>query len=127
MDDFSGEMPLVQLLRLLDRYSVQVPFKGGYLWFCPDTIVITTNVHPRKWYNYWERDSSFEALKRRIHVVFDFNQLSIDYVSTSGRYQIGKRIRREKDAEEYNTWMKNSPSIVDVLMPLHREGLFHVH
>lgn len=116
LDDFSGEMPLVQLLRLLDRYSVQVPYKGGYLWFAPGIIIITSNVHPKKWYNYWERDSSFQALKRRFSVVLDFNVCDQNYEGASGEYKIGKLISKKNDSVLYETWWKNLPTIHEVMM-----------
>lgn len=73
LDDFSGQMRLVDTLRLLDRYPIQVPIKGGFVWWCPNTIIITTNVHPREWYNYAERKDSEQALRRRIHGVLNFD------------------------------------------------------
>lgn len=73
LDDFSGQMRLVDTLRLLDRYPIQVPIKGGFVWWCPTTIIITTNQHPKDWYKYEERKDSEEALKRRIHGVLNFD------------------------------------------------------
>lgn len=74
IDDFSGNMSLVNTLRLLDRYPIMVPKKGGFVWWYPTNIIITTNVHPQNWYNYSERRDSEEALKRRIHGILDFSQ-----------------------------------------------------
>lgn len=121
LDDFSGEMPLVQLLRLLDRYRLQVPYKGGHCWFCPDTIIITSNVHPRKWYDYDKRESSWHALKRRIHVVYDFNRTR---ESDELGYRVGKLLSRNENEEEFDTWFLDLTSINDVLMPQKRSGLF---
>jgi len=75
IDDFSGGMRLVDLLRFLDRYPIQIPKKGGFNWWCPTSIIITTNVHPRDWYSYKERTDSALALRRRIHIIFDFDNL----------------------------------------------------
>jgi len=100
LDDFSGEMPLVQLLRLLDIYRVQVPYKGGYVWFAPQNILITTNVHPRKWYDYEKRDSSWQALKRRITSVLDFNRRRW---SDECNFEVGRELNQEEDKEEF-TW-----------------------
>lgn len=75
IDDFSGNMSLTNTLRMLDRYPIQVPTKGGFTWWCPDVIIITTNVHPRDWYNYAERKDSEKALWRRITKVFDYDNL----------------------------------------------------
>lgn len=40
--------------------------KGGFQWWCPDVIVITTNKSPWDWYQYVSRDYEREALFRRI-------------------------------------------------------------
>lgn len=74
IDDFCGQMQLKDTLRLLDRYPIQVPTKGGFVWWLPNTIIITTNVHPREWYDYSTRKDSEDALKRRIHGILDFNE-----------------------------------------------------
>lgn len=69
LDDFSGKfskLPLTQLLRLIDRYVIRVPVKGGFVQFTPKRIWITTNIHPSEWYDYSERPVHFLALKRRV-------------------------------------------------------------
>lgn len=68
IDDFAGgasHMSLTTLLRLLDRYPVQVPTKGGHTWFHPDTIYVTTNIHPAEWYKWEKRETQYPALQRR--------------------------------------------------------------
>lgn len=40
-----------QLLRWLDRYPVQVEVKGGNVWAQWDKVIITSNKHPRDWYD----------------------------------------------------------------------------
>lgn len=74
IDDFSGNMRLVDTLRLLDRYPIQVPIKGGHVWWCPDKIYLTCNVHPLDWYDYTKRKDSYQALTRRIHRVIQFHE-----------------------------------------------------
>lgn len=50
-DDFDGSwFKLSYLLKILDRYTFMVPVKGGYTWWIPNTIYITSNLHPEKWY-----------------------------------------------------------------------------
>ncbi len=74
LDDFSGGMPRTQLLRLLDRYRFRVPNKGGFLWWNPVRIYITTNIHPRKWYRDWrDFEEHYDALRARITACYDFN------------------------------------------------------
>lgn len=66
IDEYEGQWPLHELLRILDRYPIQLPIKGGFVWFLPDEIYVTTNRHPKKWYNYHNRECKFFALARRI-------------------------------------------------------------
>ncbi|QMW69021.1 replication-associated protein [Crucivirus-527] len=73
LDDFSGQLRLVDTLRLLDLYAIQAPTKGGFCWWCPTIIIITTNVHPRDWYDYSKRNDSEIALKRRFTGVLNFD------------------------------------------------------
>lgn len=75
LDDFSGQMRLVDLLRVLDIYPVQLPRKGGFVWLQAETIIITTNVHPENWYDYSSRKDSKEALKRRITSSLEFTAI----------------------------------------------------
>jgi len=67
-DDFAGRAShtdLSSLLRLLDRGGVRVPVKGGFTWFRPKRIFITTNIHPYLWYDWSGRDAQYPALRRR--------------------------------------------------------------
>lgn len=72
LDDFNGEVKLTFLLQVLDKYPVQIPIKGGFVWWCPDTIILTCNTHPCNWYDYATRQDSYAALKRRFHKVLKF-------------------------------------------------------
>ena len=74
-DDFNGsEFKLTYLLRLLDRYPMRVPVKGGYVNWKPRTIIITANYAPQLWYAN-AKDKHQEALMRRISEVVHFNTL----------------------------------------------------
>lgn len=75
LDDFSGassHMPLVTLLRLLDRYPVMVPTKGAHVWWLPNTIYLTTNILPKEWYKWENRGEHYRALARRFTKVVTF-------------------------------------------------------
>lgn len=77
LDDFSGKMSktsLVNTLKLLDRYPIQVAEKGGFVWWMPNHVIITTNIHPRGWYGWQNREVHWDALKRRIHEVLLFEK-----------------------------------------------------
>lgn len=75
LDDFAGaasHLPLAQLLRLLDRYPVQVPVKGSHTWWMPDIIYVTSNVYPEDWYKWDGRGGQYVALARRFTEVVMF-------------------------------------------------------
>ncbi len=77
LDDFAGASSKVTLnytLQLLDRYPVQVPVKGGFTWWMPDLIIITTNIHPRLWYKWEDRQGQYKALMRRITEIFLYEE-----------------------------------------------------
>lgn len=62
IDEFYGWIPFDLLLRMCDRYPLQVEVKGGKVNFRPSKIFITTNKNPRQWY----KDAYFPALARRV-------------------------------------------------------------
>lgn len=67
-DEFTGQYPFRDLLRILDSTPLSVESKGSSIQFVADTVIFTSNFHPKDWYNpdsvghVW--DSS--PLKRRI-------------------------------------------------------------
>lgn len=74
-DDFMGaasKMTLDNTLKYLDRYVRMVPQKGTHAWYHPETIVVTSNYHPRNWYKWAKREKSYRALMRRFHEVVVF-------------------------------------------------------
>lgn len=81
IDDFNGassKRRLDDLLRLLDRYVSRVPVKGGYRWFNPRRIYITTNFHPYMWYKWVGREEQYRALARRIGGVKHFVDKNVE-------------------------------------------------
>jgi len=64
IDDFYGWLPYDTLLRMCDRYPMQVESKGGHINFIPKVIVITSNEEPAKWYK--NITLPFEAFCRRV-------------------------------------------------------------
>lgn len=66
IDDFSGQMPVTSLLRVLDIYPIQTQCKGAHIWFKPMTIYITSNIEIDEWYNWERRLPQLAALKARI-------------------------------------------------------------
>lgn len=74
LEDFKCNIGLSDLLNLLDKYPVQAPIKGSFVWWLPERVVITTNRSPWMWYDYSSRDFEREALFRRIHKCFIFGK-----------------------------------------------------
>lgn len=75
LDEFTGsKMKLTFLNELMDRFPMTVETKGGSLPFLCRQIVITSNFHPSKWYDFQnpEKRLSFEALDRRIENLIQF-------------------------------------------------------
>jgi len=71
-DDFGGsEFKLTYLLKLLDRYPMCVPVKGGFVNWNPKRVYITSNLNPEDWYpNAYDQHRA--ALRRRIKEVVLF-------------------------------------------------------
>lgn len=75
LDDFDGtQLEFRFLLRLLDRYPMQVPVKGAFVNWCPRKIYITSNVKPEGWYNQ-QCEQSHNALMRRLDII---NEITSD-------------------------------------------------
>lgn len=76
-DDFNGgELKLTMLLKVLDRYPMQVPVKGGFANWCPKEIYITSNIDPNNWFPNANAEH-VRALKRRFTNVVKFEEPTI--------------------------------------------------
>ncbi len=70
-DDFRPDMcKLWMLLRLLDRYPLRIPIKGGFVQWRPTCIWITCPREPSDCYADMGED--IEQLMRRINVIKNF-------------------------------------------------------
>lgn len=67
LDDFYGWIPWDLLLRMCDKYPLQVEIKGGSIQFTAPRIFITSNKHPRLWYNTEKLHVAFETFGRRVY------------------------------------------------------------
>lgn len=79
IDEFYGWFPWDFLLRLTDRYPLQLEVKGGTVPCVAKKIVFTSNKHPREWYpnsRYAWDDSN--PLKRRIGVLRELTRDGTD-------------------------------------------------
>nr|AJP36389.1 replication-associated protein [Avon-Heathcote Estuary associated circular virus 10]AJP36394.1 replication-associated protein [Avon-Heathcote Estuary associated circular virus 10] len=57
--------PISQFLRLTDRYPMQVPVKGGFIWWKPKVIVFTSNLPWEQWWNTLNTEHK-RAVQRRL-------------------------------------------------------------
>lgn len=60
-DDYNGEIPYRNFLRLLHNFVESVPIKGGHINWTPIRIYITSN---KEWYRWYQGDNP--ELERRI-------------------------------------------------------------
>jgi len=67
IDEFYGWMPLDMMLRLLDRYPLNVETKGGTANMVVKKVIITSNVPPLDWYKSLP-PSRLQALWRRLEM-----------------------------------------------------------
>nr|WAE42126.1 MAG: replication associated protein [Cressdnaviricota sp.] len=74
IDDFYGWLPWNVLLRLCDRYPMQVETKGGTTTFLAKRIFITSNKEYTEWYR--EDKCDIAALARRIDQILTLTPLT---------------------------------------------------
>ncbi len=44
IDDFADDIPIQQMLRILDGYQLRLPIKGSFVYACWKRVIVTTNV-----------------------------------------------------------------------------------
>lgn len=64
IEDYAGEIPFRVLLQMLDEYACTLPVKGGFVKFNAKLVIITSNLHPKRWYPEMDWESS--PLRRRL-------------------------------------------------------------
>lgn len=112
-DDFDGRRSGVKLrtvLRLLDRYAIRVPVKGAFTSYAPREVWLTTNYHPNDWYDWADRAPQYEALKRRVTIVYHFRR---------DQWRQTPTIISWRDTELWDRWWAGPrPCVPGVLGPL---------
>ena len=71
VDDYRGEIPFSQFLRLIDKYRRDWPVKGGRVAGRWTTIYITSDTHPREWYPNPD-PNAYAQLRRRLTEITHF-------------------------------------------------------
>lgn len=80
LDDFAGKsskVGLTYLLCLLDRYPVTLNIKNSKRQLLATTIIVTSNIHPKMWYDYSKREEHYKALARRFTKIFYVASLDV--------------------------------------------------
>lgn len=67
MDEFRGGIDVAHLLRWTDRYPCMVEIKGSSTPLMMETLWITSNLDPRKWYPELDEET-LAALLRRMEI-----------------------------------------------------------
>lgn len=83
IDEFYGWLPFSFLLRLGDRYPMQVQVKGGTRKFVAKTVIFTANRPYREWYHHTD-ERLWAAFERRITKCVEFKAL-VPSSTVSGR------------------------------------------
>lgn len=71
LDDFTGWMPLAQLLKVLDGYPLRLDVKGGTTWAAWTEVILTSNLHPKDWYSPEVTLKHPGALERRLNEIIE--------------------------------------------------------
>ncbi len=74
IDEYSNDVKITQLLRLLDGYQMRLAIKGGFTWAQWDTVYITTNLNKEELHEH-AREEHKAALQRRITKWIHFNKI----------------------------------------------------
>lgn len=64
LDDYQGDIAYTQFLKVIDRYPINLPVKGGFVPAHYTTIIITSNTNYTTWYH-----EPPNAIARRIHEI----------------------------------------------------------
>ncbi|AXL65919.1 replication-associated protein [Longjawed orbweaver circular virus 2] len=74
-DEFYSWYPYGELLRVLDRYPLKVPIKGGFVEFNSEIVYFTSN---QNWTSWFPNIECKDALERRLKIQINLNNLDKD-------------------------------------------------
>lgn len=79
IDEMNGTwMPWTFLMRLLDKYPLQLPVKGGHAWAAFSVVILTSNTNPDAWYPYYDQGMDKAALTRRLKASYECRKEETD-------------------------------------------------
>lgn len=70
LDDYNNDFKISRMLRILDRYKLKLPIKGGHTWANFTRIYITTNLKLDELHSN-AKPEHIRALRRRITNIID--------------------------------------------------------
>lgn len=76
LDEYKGQIPLLELLSICDGYEYQVEVKNGHRQLKAKKVIITSNYKPSEWYPA-ESQYSLQPLLRRIKSVEHFKTVYV--------------------------------------------------
>lgn len=83
IDDFYGWIKYDEMLRITDRYPLQVPVKGGFTEFLAKLVIITSNRPISDWWRGgWFDNIASSALLRRVDVYENWQFISGNLIRT---------------------------------------------
>lgn len=65
IDEYDSQVPITELLNLLDGYQLRLPVKGSFVYARWTKVYITSNIEPEHWHSN-AKDVHRDALMRRI-------------------------------------------------------------
>lgn len=108
LDDIrTGSCPFNFLLRVLDRYKLDVPIKGGFSAWTPEVIIITCPVHPNQLYVNRETGEIWDNVDQLIRRVTEFRDFDMY------PYE-GQQMEEDHQSEDYEELLRAMPELPDL-------------
>lgn len=82
MDEFRHQITFGDMIRIMDRYPLQVQSKGGFFNFCSKRLVITTNIDPEDWYVGVDHRGPYLRRLKEFAKIYDFDAMTRDEEGT---------------------------------------------
>jgi len=118
LDDYYGTLKYQELLKVLDPYPYQVPIKGSFVWAQYETVYITSNSPPDKWYKHGYTEALHNRLTEikkyikkpdgSVEIVDDKPRLDkLQIVDSAEQFTT---VAIKESPQEYNEWLEQESS-----------------
>jgi len=78
IDEYAGQWSLMYFLQVIDRYALNIEYKGGSTQLQADKFIITSNVDPQDWYRGANNEHQ-AAVARRLTKVVEIKSRNANY------------------------------------------------